>query len=99
MTSDGLVEHTEGGLDPTVHLWRACAYGQRHRWLAGMPGDRDGPRAVALAAVRRVVALVPDPTNEVRVLLRRLLEPSQGADDDLVDFAEDEDCRAAIGRG
>ena len=96
--ADALVEHFDGRSDPLVHLWRACAYGQLHRWLARGSGSQDDlrdAREKALASVRRVVALAPDPEDRARVLLQRLLKPAsdQGVagDDDLADFVDDPD--------
>ena len=92
---DGLATHPEAQLDPMVHIWRACAYGQRHRWLTSIPGtqrDMVSARNDALTAVKRAVALAPEPTSPPRVLLRRLLDPAgDPTDNDLADFVRDPD--------
>ena len=101
--SEDLAEHPKGSKDAIVHVWRACALGQRHRWLSAGTGDRgelDDGRREALASIRRAVAVAPDPNHEARKLLARLLDPvliGTTGDNDLADFAADPEFRAAIG--
>ncbi|MEE7459686.1 hypothetical protein MPAR168_22710 [Methylorubrum populi] len=98
--ADGLAQHPEGALDPMVHVWRACAYGQRHRWLSetsGADSEKAEARAEALAALARAVALAPDPETPPRVTMRSLIDPSANtSDNDLGDFANDPEFIAAI---
>lgn len=94
--ADALADHPEAGTDPMVHVWRACAYGQKHRWLretnAGEAALREA-RGAALASTGRAIELAPDPASVPRILLRRLLDPraAQGdpSENDLEDFKDD----------
>ncbi|WHQ71995.1 hypothetical protein [Methylorubrum extorquens] len=99
--ADGLTQHPEGGLDPMVHVWRACAHGQRHRWLAetsGAESEKADARAEALGSLARAVALAPDPESPPRVTMRSLIDPSGNAsDNDLGDFANDPEFIEAVG--
>jgi hypothetical protein len=96
-----LARHPEGDDDPMVHVWRACADGQRHRWLATLPGTegaRSAARNDALAALAKAVSLAPDPDSPQRKLIRRLLDPSvDPANNDLADFAGDPDFQEVAG--
>ncbi len=100
--ADTLTSHPEGRMDPLVHLWRACAYGQRHRWLSRGGGSQDDlsrAREAALTSVRHVMALTSS-QDKARMLLSKLLAlaPDQGSvDDDLADFTEDQEFIDAIG--
>ncbi len=102
--ADALAEHPEGGKDPMVHLWRACASRSAPSLASARGAGQDDLRAdreAALAAVRKVVALRTDPKDSVRVLLAKLLapKPDRGVDhdDDLADFAADQEFVDAIG--
>ncbi|KAB1070160.1 hypothetical protein [Methylobacterium planeticum] len=101
--ADALAGHSEAGKDPMVHVWRACAYGQKHRWLREGAADEASlrqAREAALASVERAVELSPEPTSTPRKLLRRLLDPKaeQGdpTENDLEDFKDDDAFRAIV---
>ncbi|KQS85308.1 hypothetical protein ASG32_18865 [Methylobacterium sp. Leaf361] len=98
--ADGLMQHPEGSLDPMVHVWRACAHGQRHRWLSetsGAESEKADARAEALASLARAVDLSPDPESPARVTMRSLIDSSGNAsDNDLGDFANDPEFIEAV---
>ncbi|SFU96539.1 MULTISPECIES: tetratricopeptide repeat protein [unclassified Methylobacterium] len=101
--ADSLATDARTDRDPMVHLWRACAYGQAHRWFSERGSGADEMRAArdaALSSVRSVVELVPDPASPVRGLLGTLLDPGipgdPTADNDLRDFVQDPEFQSAI---
>src|SRR6185369_4486756 len=101
--SEKLVVRPDGAKDPFVHLWTAAAYGQKFLWLtqnAGSEPEKQLSRGQAIASVRKVVELSPDPKSSARVLLRNLLDPTiAGAapeDNDLEIFKTDPEFRNLI---
>ncbi len=102
--ADALATDSRTDQDVMVHLWRACAYGQMHRWFSEQGSGADEMRAardVALSSVRRVVMLAPDPATPIRGLLGTLLDPDipgDPADNDLRDFVQDPEFQSAIRR-
>ncbi len=61
--------------DPQVQLWIAAANGQKFANLKDGP-EREAARTAALEAVRRVIALSPDPESRVRITLRKIFNPA-----------------------
>ncbi|UHC17819.1 hypothetical protein LRS73_08130 [Methylobacterium currus] len=98
--ADALTRHPEGGLDPMVHVWRACAHGQRHRWLSETSGseiEKADARVEALRSLTRASALAPDPESPPRITMRSLINPSENpSDNDLSDFANDPEFIEAV---
>ena len=99
-----LLSRPEAARDPFVQVWTAAAEGQRYRWLTengGSDQDKTDARTRALAAVKEVVRLAPDPKSTARALLRGMLDTSQPGvapeDDDLEVFKNDEEFRRTIG--
>ncbi|MEJ0038634.1 MAG: tetratricopeptide repeat protein [Gammaproteobacteria bacterium] len=86
--------------DPFVQLWTAAAQAQRYDWMSTDSQLRPAVRAAALAAVKRVVALEPNPQAIVRNLLRQIFDPdresSSQEENDLEVFKDDAEFRAVI---
>ena len=78
--------------DPQVQLWIAAANGQKFANLKDGP-EREAARTAALEAVRRVIALSPDPESRVRITLRKIFNPaaegSNPTENDLEVFKDD----------
>lgn len=78
--------------DPQVQLWIAAANGQKFANLKDGP-ERETARTAALEAVRRVIALSPDPESRVRITLRKIFNPaaegSNPTENDLEVFKDD----------
>jgi hypothetical protein len=72
------LEKVGSGAIASVQLRKACAFGQKFKFLSETaPEDRDVPRANALAAARRVVELEPNAKASVRVVLRQVYDPKR----------------------
>jgi tetratricopeptide (TPR) repeat protein len=70
----------QGGANAQVYLWRASAFGQKYDWLSKNSGsDKDKSEVAdkALACIKKVVELAPNPQSAERNLLRQLYDPAR----------------------
>lgn len=76
-----------------ILVWRACAFGQKYKWLTehgGSENEISTTKHDARALVEKVVELKPDISSSERALLASLYEGRYGDDDDLKVFKSDE---------
>ncbi|MEB2848101.1 tetratricopeptide repeat protein [Endobacterium cereale] len=95
------LENAKAADRPAVQLRRACAFGQKYKYI----NDPSSPVALvareqALAAAKKVVELEPDASAPVRSVLRQVFDPNRfkgpPADNDLAVFKNDEDFEIVI---
>jgi hypothetical protein len=97
----------EGSADATIHLWLAAALGQKFEWLkqnAGKQEEIEQAKQDALAAVKKVVELVPEYSSMERKLLRSMFDPDKEGTpredgDDLEVFKDMPEFREEVYRG
>jgi tetratricopeptide (TPR) repeat protein len=94
---EALLERPIAERDAWIHIWLACAYGQRHWNLKneqGTPEELRRARDAAVREIRRAVAFKP----ELKAYLRSLYDPtrSNGTDDDLQSLYPDEEIDALL---
>lgn len=89
---------------PSVQLRKACAFGQKFKFLSETSrSDNSAARKNALLAARRVVQLEPDENAGVRLVLRQVYDPRRfngpATDNDLEVFLNDPDFERVIVEG
>jgi hypothetical protein len=93
---DGVSSESGAEYADRIDVYRACAYGQKHRWLkqnGGPLAEIDNARNNALSAAKAAV----ERDLSTRDWIRQLMLGGPGQDDDLSSLARDGEFRSLVG--